>query len=192
MQPFGRSRVRHRILTAFFNRSGLAVHVRELARQVGASAPTVSKELASLQAGGVLQSRSVGRSLEYRLLEGPITDATRTLFQRTVGVEALLRQALDPLPGIESAVIHGSYAGGSDRPDSDIDLIVVGGPDRIELADRLAAVEREVGRPVNLLLVDRAQLRARLTEPDVFWSSVIRNPRIRLIGEDLEAVNGSG
>ena len=158
---------------------------------MGASAPSVSKELAALEHGGVLSSRQVGRSIEYRLDNGPIAEATRTLFQRTVGVEAVLRRSLACLPGIQRALIHGSYAAGSERAGSDIDVLVVGDPDRIELADRLAVVEREAGRPVNMLLLDRAQLESRLLQPDAFWSSVMANPRIPLVGPDLEAVSGS-
>jgi predicted nucleotidyltransferase len=190
MQPFGRSRVRERLLMQFFNHPGLAVHVRELARRVGASPPAVSKELIALERSGVLTSHRVGRSLEYRINDGPVTDAVRTLFQRTVGVEALLREAVVDLPGVEAAFIHGSYAGGQERSGSDVDVIVVGDPDRIELAERLAGVERQIGRPVSMLLVQRSQLSARLAKPDGFWRSVIDSPRIQLVGSKLEDLIG--
>ena len=132
----------------------------------------------------------MGRSLEYRVNDGPVTDAVRTLFQRTVGVEALLRDAVVDLPGVEAAFIHGSYASGHERSGSDVDVIVVGEPDRIELAERLATVERQIGRPVSMLLVHRSQLSARLANPDGFWSSVIDSPRIQLVGPKLEDLIG--
>jgi len=151
MRPFGRSRVRELILVQLFNHPGAAVHVRELARRIGASPAAVSKELASLQQAGIVSSRRIGRSLQYQMGEGPVAEAARTLFQRTVGVEALLREALTGLPGVEAAFIHGSYASGNQRSDGDVHVIVVGEPDRVEVAERLANAERQIGRPVSLL-----------------------------------------
>ena len=191
IQPFGRSGVRRRILTEFFNRPGLTVHGRELARRIGASAPAVSRELLALQQAGLLASRPIGRSREYRLAEGSTAQAARTFFQRTVGLEARLRSALADLPGIESALVHGSYTAGGERPDSDIDLIVIGTPDRIELAERLSAVEAEIGRPVNAITLTSEELQAKLGNPDHFWRSVFANPTLALIGPGLR-VEGDG
>ena len=192
MQPFGRSRVRELILVQLFNHPGAAVHVRELARRIGASPAAVSKELASLQQAGIVSSRRIGRSLQYQMGEGPVAEAARTLFQRTVGVEALLREALTGLPGVEAAFIHGSYASGNQRSDGDVHVIVVGEPDRVEVAERLANAERQIGRPVSLVLLRPSRARAKLARPDAFWRSVQENPTIRLVGPGPEALSGLG
>jgi predicted nucleotidyltransferase len=124
------------------------------------------------------------------MAEGPVAAAARTLFQRTVGVEALLREALNGLPGVEAAFIHGSYARGNQRSDSDVDVIVVGKPDRVEVAERLANAERQIGRPVSLVLLRPSQARAKLAGPDAFWRSVRDNPTIRLVGPGPEELSG--
>jgi predicted nucleotidyltransferase len=54
------------------------------------------------------------------------------MLRRTVGVEQQLRTILE-LPDVLAAVIHGSWASGTHRPDSDIDVLVVGDADLREL-----------------------------------------------------------
>ena len=71
MSLFGRSRVRDRILLEFFAKPGTTAHVREMARRVNASAPTVGAELAELARLGVLQTNTIGRSLVYSVNEAP-------------------------------------------------------------------------------------------------------------------------
>src|SRR5438445_13531351 len=146
MSLFGRSRVRERILLEFFAKPGTSAHVREMARRVKASAPTVGTELGELEHLGVLQSHTVGRSLVYSVNErSPLLGEVRALVQKTLGVEALIAKALEALVGVEAAYIFGSYAAGRDRPGSDVDLLVIGRRNRVALSEELALVWRTIG-----------------------------------------------
>src|SRR3989442_14822096 len=108
MSLFGRSRVRDRILLEFFAKPGTSVHVREMARRVKASAPTVGAELAALARLGVLQTHTVGRSLVYSVNErSPLHGEIRNLVQKTIGIEGVLTQALEGLTGVDAAYIFG-------------------------------------------------------------------------------------
>jgi predicted nucleotidyltransferase len=48
----------------------------------------------------------------------------------------LLRQALVAVPGIERAWIFGSHADRTEKPDSDLDVLIVGTPGQATLAAR--------------------------------------------------------
>src|SRR6266705_4795145 len=113
MSLFGRSRARERILLEFFAKPGTSAHVREMARRVKASAPTVGAELAELARLGVLQTQTVGRSLVYSVNErSPLLGEIRALVQKTIGVEALIAQAFEGLVGVDATYIFVSYAAG--------------------------------------------------------------------------------
>src|SRR5713226_3012686 len=162
MSLFGRSRVRDRILLEFFAKPGTSAHVREMARRVKASAPTVGAELTELERLGLLQTHTVGRSLVYSVNErSPLLGEIRTLVQKTIGVEGLIAKAFEGLASVEAAYIFGSYAAGTDQPGSDIDLLVVGRPNRVALSEKLAPVERTIGRDVNVVSKTEGQLRER-------------------------------
>src|SRR3989442_5591939 len=179
MSLFGRSRVRDRILLEFFAKPGTSVHVREMARRVKASAPTVGAELAELARLGVLQANPVGRSLVYSVnQQSPLLEEIRALVQKTIGVEALIAKAVQGLPGVDAAYIFGSHAAGTDTARSDIDLLVIGRPDRVALSEKLAPVERTIGRDVNVVTKPDAQIRERRRSGDPFWGQVLGKPII--------------
>ena len=178
---FGTSRVRRKILSQFFSRPGLAVHVRELGRQLEVSPAVVGRELARLQAAGVLRSEPVGRSLRYSVDEAsPVAREVRSLFQKTVGVEAVLASALRDVPGIEEAFIFGSYARSEEGPNSDLDVFIIGQPDREILSERLAEVEEELGREINTVRMTRDALRREQGQGSGFIEGVLSGRRLPL------------
>ncbi|SRR5712692_9155605 len=186
MSLFGRSRVRDRILLEFFAKPGTSAHVREMARRVKASAPAVGAELTELARLGVLQTQTVGRSLVYSINDrSPLLGEIRSLVQKTIGVEGLIKKAIEGLPGVDAAYVFGSHATGTDTGRSDIDLLVIGRPDRIALSEQLAPVERAIGRDVNVVAKTAAQVRGRRRSGDAFWRRVLGKPMIHLAGPEI-------
>ena len=186
MSLFGRSRVRDRILLEFFAKPGTSCHVREMARRVKASAPTVGTELAELARLGVLQTHTVGRSLVYSVNErSPLLGEIRALVQKTIGVEGLIAKAFEELSGVDAIYIFGSYAAGTDRAGSDVDLLLIGRTNRVALSEKLAPVERTIGREVNVVTKTEAQVRERKRSGDPFWRQVLGKPMIHVAGREI-------
>jgi predicted nucleotidyltransferase len=186
MSLFGRSRVRERVLLEFFAKPGTSAHVREMARRVKASAPTVGAELAELARLGVLKTETVGRSLVYSIDErSPLPEEIRALVQKTIGIEGLIATAFEGLAGVDAAYIFGSYAAGTGRAGSDVDLLVVGRPNRVALSEKLAPVERTIGRDVNVVTKTEAQVRERRSGGDPFWRQVLGKPMIHVAGREI-------
>src|SRR5262249_50669811 len=126
---FGGSTIRRRILELFFVQPGRRAHVREVARELGTVASAVGRELQKLEAAGVLTSDAVGRARVYRLNEeSAVARDAASLFQRTEGIEVVLRQAISGVPGIAYAWLFGSHVDRTERPGSDLDLLIVGNP----------------------------------------------------------------
>lgn len=184
MSIFGRSRIRDQILLEFFRRPGTRAHVRDMARRVGASPAAVGTELAALERLSILQSESIGRSRVYSINDkSSVLSEVRGLVQKTLGIEAQLAEALDGLEGVDSAYIFGSYASSAERPRSDIDLLVIGKPDPVTLSERLAPIERTLGRDVNVIARTEAQVHSRRNEP--FWRRVLSGPMVHLVGREV-------
>lgn len=105
---FGTSELRREVLAAFYARPGLIVHPRELARRLARSPQVVARELARLEAAGILSSETVGPARRYQV-DGtsPIADPVRALVVKTIGVEARIQAALDDVPGPPATRLHG-------------------------------------------------------------------------------------
>lgn len=76
----------------------------------------------------------------------------------------MLAETLEGVDGIDAAYVFGSWAArlhgvAGKRPVNDIDVLVLGEPDRAELYEALSSVEGRLGRPVNAVIRDAEWLR---------------------------------
>ena len=88
----------------------------------------LARELHALRNAEILVSTRVGNQLIYRMNpEYPIYDELRSIIRKTVGLAGMLRQALEPFADrIDLATVYGNFPRGELRPDSDVDLMIVG------------------------------------------------------------------
>jgi uncharacterized protein len=113
----------------------------------------------------------------------------RTLLERTVGVEGELRAAVSEEPGVTAAAIHGSYSRGSAlRPESDVDLLVIGDADYRRLRKRLREAERRTGRRVDPVIYTLREARELYQRGNGFIKSVLDGPRLDLVGDVASAI----
>jgi len=181
---FGESAIRRSILELFFLHPGKQAHVRQVAREIGAVASAVGRELHRLEEAGVLTSAFVGRARVYRLNETSlIARDAAALFGRTAGVEAQLKEALGHVRRIERAWLFGSHADGTEGPDSDLDLLIVGTPGQSALSEALMPLEDRLGRAIHTTTMSAEEL-ARRGKRAGFVASVLSRPRIALIGPE--------
>jgi predicted nucleotidyltransferase len=110
----------------------------------------------------------------------------RGLIAKTVGLAEPLRRALAPLEKeIDVAFVYGSVAKGSDRADSDIDLMVISDSVRHEqLYEALASAEREIGRSVNPTVLTPNAWRSKRAVGGSFATRVAEQPHIMVLGSE--------
>lgn len=108
------------------------------------------------------------------------------LLRRSVGVESELRAVLDR-PDVHAAVIYGSWASGTRRPDSDIDVLVVGDADQGELRRLLRPIGKATSRTIDLTVLRDEEFRRLLAESSSFAGSVWEAPVSTVVG-DLETI----
>jgi predicted nucleotidyltransferase len=84
------------------------------------------------------------------------------------------------VPLIERALIYGSFARGSERPGSDIDLLVVGHADPAALRQALRGAEKTLGREINETINDPDEFASLLAEDGGFVQRVLSGPTVPL------------
>ena len=119
---------RQRALAVLLLEPGAAFHLRELARRTRSHAGTLARDLDKLVATGLLVRRGQGNQMLYQAERGhPLFDELASMFRKTHGVSAMLRDALAPLADrIRVALLFGSMARGTQSAASDVDVLVVG------------------------------------------------------------------
>src|SRR5947199_4461881 len=141
-----------------------SLHVRELARLTGASAGSLHRELRALSELGLLLRQEVGRQVHYRANPAsPVFEELAGLLRKTAGVADVLRDALAPLADkVTFAFVYGSMAAGTQRPGSDVDLMVLGRAGFADLARALAGAQAALRREVNPTVATPREFKQKL------------------------------
>ncbi len=174
------------ILAVLFLRPEETMHIREIARATGISPGTLHRELRALAALGLLTRREVGRQVFYAADRSSVVfEELAALLRKTAGMADVLRAALAPLTGsVHAAFVYGSMAAGTASPSSDIDVLVLGDADFSEVVKALHPAQQALHREINPTVMSAAEFIARRRARDGFALSVIKGPKIWLMGND--------
>ena len=161
------------------------IHLRELARVIGAAPGTLKKELDALCGVGLLRAERVGNQVRFCANTAhPVFPELQALIRKTIGLADALRLSLAPLAGrIDAAFIFGSMASGSESAGSDIDLMVVGDAGFAEVVDATYEAQAALGREINPKVMSASEWQAKKAERNAFLQDVLNKPRIMLIGD---------
>ena len=185
--PLLRSELQARILARTVM-GGDEESVASLASAIEADAGNTAREVLRLERGGVLTSRRVGRTKLVRANTAapfyrPLYDLVTIVF----GPVSVLAERLAAVDGIIFADIFGSWAAryrGEEGPaPADIDLLVVGNPDRDDLYDAVQDASRLLNREVNPVVVS---LQRWDTSDDGFVVELRTRPRVTVVPRDTE------
>lgn len=156
--PIFRSQQQAELLALILGDASTEYSLTELAERTGIPYASVHREVERAEAAGLVTSRLVGRT---RLLRAdpasPYFSGLSDVLVKAFGVPWVLGQALDDVTGIDKAYVYGSWAARfsgekGDRPVGDIDLLVLGEPDRDDVYAAASSAERRLGRAVQVTI----------------------------------------
>jgi predicted nucleotidyltransferase len=155
--PVFRSRLTTAVLSHVYIGDG-EYSVAELARTAQTDTGSMAREVKRLESARVVRSRMVGRTkLVSADREAPFYRPLKDLVVITLGPAEVLGEELAEVSGVSNAAIFGSWAAraaGEPGPSpADIDLLVIGRPDRDELHDAVGRARARLARDVNTVVL---------------------------------------
>jgi predicted nucleotidyltransferase len=177
------SRVRAKLLTAFFLSPGIEQNAWGLSRSLKENYSVIWKELNRLERLGILTRKPIGNSKAYQVNpECPIAPELRSIIMKTEGLGSVIRKKLNELGNLKEAYIYGSFASGEANEHSDIDLMVLGEVNLEGLARLVAEAEKELNRPINYVIFSEKEWEDKLAKEEPFAVNVEQSPKIMLVG----------
>lgn len=164
--PILRSQQQGEILALLLGDPDLELSLTQLAERTGVPHPSVYREIQRAEQAGLVTSRKVGNTRLVRAdTTSPYYPGLADVLTKAFGVPAVLARVLRPVEGITAACIYGSWAAryqgqAGQRPIGDIDVLVLGNPDRDQLYDALSSAEHRLGRPVQATIRESDWLHA--------------------------------
>ena len=190
LSPIFRSDTQGRLLAALVAEPDREFSLAGLAERADTSPATSGREIDRLEAAGIVRSRRVGNTRMVSIeTTGRLYQPLAEIVTATWGVPAIIAEEFGSLPGAQGVFIFGSWAarwhGELGRQPNDIDVLVLGHPDRNQVDDAAERAEKRIRLPV------QATVRSaeRWADPhDPFDESIRGRPLYEVI--PLHADNG--
>jgi DNA-binding Lrp family transcriptional regulator len=182
LAPIFRSHLQARLIAAVLLDTQPST-IASLANMLAAPESTVHREVERLTRAGVFTDERIGRSRLVRPDDSnPAVGPLRELILIAYGPHTLISAALADVAGIDEAFIYGSWAArfhGEKGPSpNDIDLLVIGQPDRDDVYEAINEVGRQIHREVNPTFVTAQRWANRSSDP--FLENIANRPLVAL------------
>jgi predicted nucleotidyltransferase len=171
------------ILALLLGDPDLELSLTEISQRTGAPHPSVYREVQRAEQTGLATTRKVGNTRLVRAnTDSPYHNGLADVLTRAFGVPALLSETLRQVRGIDEVYVFGSWAARyegltAQRPVADIDVLILGAPDRDQLYAALSAAENRLGRPVQATVREAGWLSSGSGS---FHQSVTSRPMLKL------------
>jgi DNA-binding Lrp family transcriptional regulator len=152
--PVFRSRLQADILAALLLNPEREYSLTDLAKRFGAPLSTVHDEVKRLTDAGLLRRRSIGRSALAQANAGNrlVEPLTELLFL-SWGPPQVVADEFGGLRGADQVLIFGSWAARYQQQPGpaphDLDVLVIGNPERGDVYDAADRAQHRLGMPVN-------------------------------------------
>ena len=177
------SQARAEILKNLFTQEHKSIHLRELSRLSGLSAPVLQRELRQLEALGIVTIQKDGNRVKFSANgDNLLYPLLCELVLKTEGPAGILKDAFADSPAI-FVFIFGSTANGTAHAGSDIDLFVIGDCGLRDVTKRIHAAAGKIGQEINPYVISQNDFTERLHKQDHFLNEIISTPKIFLKGD---------
>jgi hypothetical protein len=163
--PVFRSGLQGEVLALLAGDPAVEWTAEELARRTGHPRNTVATELRRLEGAGLLAVRMIGRNKLVRAnAESPYFEPLARLVLMSFGPPYVIGDEFGSLGGLERLFIYGSwasrYSGEPGPAPSDVDVLLIGAPDRDAAYEATRRAEERLGREVNVTIRNAEQWEA--------------------------------
>ena len=155
--PIFRSQLQGELLALLLTDPDTEWTVDDLAERTGHPYQTVASEVRRLQASDIVLARLIGRSKLLRAnADSPYFRPLAQLALMAFRPPLVVEEEFTPLDGVKRIFIFGSwaarYAGESGPAPRDVDVILIGTPDRDAAYEATRQAERRLGREINVVI----------------------------------------
>jgi DNA-binding transcriptional ArsR family regulator len=186
LAPVLRSETQARLLAVVLLQPDREASIADLARETGSDPGNLHSEVERLVQAGILADRRVGRTRLLRAGDSALVGPLADLLLLGYGPKTAVEDALTDIPDVEQAFIGGSWAaryhGQAGAFPHDVDVIVVGKPNRDDVTEAVIEALRAVGHDGQVIFRSPTAWREA---KDTFTRTAKDSPLVELtIGND--------
>lgn len=184
------SKTRVKLLEIFLADVTQMYHVRDLVRRADEEINAVRRELAHLEAAGVVKKEPRGNRLYYWFRKDyPLYQDLLSMTAKTTGLGQAILKNKSKLGHLNLVMFSGNFVRHQPRIKADdVDVLVVGGVDLGELSNIIHVEEEKRSMSINYTPMTLEELKFRRTRRDPFLLSILIGSRVMIVGDEEDLV----
>ncbi len=177
-----KSKITQKVLGYFFVNPHAEMYLNEMVRKFDIDRGNLVKKLAEWEKEGLLIKNKKGNLSLYRINRNyPFLREIKRIFEKSFGLENILRENLKKVKGIRTAVIFGSYAKDRLSAESDIDLLLIGDHSAIEAQKAVLSLQKRLEREFNIIDLTEKEFAQRKKKGDEFIRNIFEGKVVKII-----------
>jgi DNA-binding transcriptional ArsR family regulator len=185
------SKVRVKMLQLFLSSEENLFHVREIVRRVDEEINAVRRELARMEKFGMATSEWRANRRLYRFRKDYVLyPELLHMVIKSVGLGGAIVKNKARLGRVKYAMMATRFAKNEISTPEDVDILIVGQIIQPELQTIIAAEQTKREREINYTFMDEPEFQFRVKRRDPFIIKVLVQPKIMLIGEEDDLLQG--
>jgi predicted nucleotidyltransferase len=170
------------IIGYFFINPTKRLYSKQLAEALNIDAGNLSRQIKKLEIDGIISSEIEGRQ-KYFLLNSnyPHLQEIQTIYEAQFSLPQLFKEVLSLIKDVKEAYIFGSYARGTMVAESDIDLLLIGGHDALQVRRVILPLQKKIGREINIIDFSESEYQEKKALNDDFLKNIFTGKFIKII-----------
>jgi len=186
LAPILSSKVRAEFFRLLFGVDRQELYLREIERHSGFAIGTIQQEAGNLLRLKLIRARRSGNRVYFKAnIDHPLFVDISNMVLKTDGLAGVIRAALGGAD-ITNAFVFGSFAAGNQKPDSDIDLFVIGNIGFRALSKLLIKSNEQLKREINSNVMTEEEFSQRIRKNEHFVMNVMESKKLMIIGNQNE------
>lgn len=185
------SKTRVKLLETLLERPGKIFYIRELVRLISEQINAVRAELNRMEKVGMVSSESRANRKYYGFRKDYLyfDELLRLVTKSTSLGGAIIKERLK-LGRVKFAALSEKFIKGQESDANEVDLLVVGNIVLPQLSQLVRAAESRRGGEINYTVMTEEEFNFRKKRRDPFILSILAKPKIMLVGDEQELVEG--
>ena len=181
------SRNKALLLRLFYSNPDREYFMQEIGRILDKKPGVFQRTLCDMEREGILISVYRANARYFRANKDySLYEEYKSIIFKTVGIMGSLKEILEKARRIDFAFLYGSFAKGEENYLSDIDLVIIGSPDEMEIIRDFEKLEKNLSREINYRLLTSTEFVNGIRQKDAFLLGILNEQKIMLVGEKNE------
>lgn len=170
-----------KVLGYYFMNSKARHYIRELAKILQLDPGNLSRKMSEFKKEGLFLAEKEGKNCYFSLNKSfPLLREYRNIYEAKFGLEQSLGNKLKKIIGLKEAYLFGSYVKGNFEEGSDIDLLVVGAQDHIQVSRCVSIFEKRLHREINIVDFSKTEFTKKMNKKDPFLKNIFSEKTIKI------------